>query len=296
MKWLITGASGLLGNNLCKHLTSKGHIVVGLYKSHSVDIINVKDIKMDLIDPAGIRDIISETAPDVIVYTAGRTNVDACENNMELAKLLHTDVPRAMAVEAKIHQSQFVSISTDHLWDGKKAFITEDTPANPINTYALTKHLGEKEVLEVNPKSLIIRTNFFGLGRPWRNSFSDWVIKELTSEKSIAVFTDSFFTPIGLTELNQIIEELVLLKASGIYNVAGGERISKYKFAHHLANHLGLRSDLIKPSIILNAKLSAPRPPDMSLSVEKIEKLLGKRMPTLNECFKTLALEINTNQ
>ena len=296
MKWLIFGASGLLGHSLCQYLEFQKQHVVGLYNTHSVDAKNIECIKVDLTDGAKIEDIISHTSPEIVVYAAGLTDVDLCESNEKLAKTLHADIPKIIATSSKNYKAQFIYISTDHLWNGRSPFVTESTPTDPVNAYARTKCLGEAEVTSVNPKSLIIRTNFFGQGRPWRISFSDWIIQALTSEKLITVFTDSFFTPIGLTELNKIIEELGLRKASGVYNVAGGERISKYEFAWRLADHLGLSTDLIKPSVILDARLNAPRPPDMSLSVDKIERFLNKKMPTLYECFKTLAIEINTNE
>jgi len=182
-----------------------------------------------------------------------------------------------MAIEAQKEGIQFVLISTDHLWDGALPFTTEETPTKPINVYARTKFLGKTEVLAANPESLVVRTNLFGLGRPWRKLFSDWVTQELISENIVSTFTDSYFTPIGLVQLCSNIEDLTLRKGTGIYNVAGRERISKYEFSLCLAKYLGLRTDLIKPGKIADAKLGAPRPPDMWLSVEKIEKFCSKK-------------------
>jgi dTDP-4-dehydrorhamnose reductase len=296
MKWLIFGASGLLGHSLCQYLESRKQHVVGLYNTHSIDVRNIECIKVDLTDGTKVESIITRTSPEIIVYAAGLTDVDLCESNEKLATILHADIPRVIATSSKKYEVQFVYISTDHLWNGKNPFITESTPTDPVNAYARTKCLGEAEVILANPQSLIIRTNFFGQGRPWRISFSDWIIQKLTAENIITAFTDSFFTPIGTPCLCSNIHELTQLKASGIYNVAGRERISKYEFALNLAKYLGLRIDLIKPGKILDAHLSAQRPSDMSLSVDKIETFLNKKMPASNECFKTLALEINASK
>ncbi len=288
MKWLISGASGLLGHQLCKYLETENQKIIGLHNKHTINIKNVECIKTDFTDLKKVKNIISDYLPNVIVYASGLTNVDACEENEPLAKKLHADIPTALAITAQNNGSQFIFISTDHLWDGSTALVTEKTPTQPINVYARTKVLGEKQVLDINPKSLVIRTNFFGKGRPWRKSLSDWIIEELISENAITAFTDSYFTPIDLTHLCKIIEALAKCKASGVYNIAGRQRISKYEFAHSLAIHLGLRTDLIRPGAIVDANLRAPRPSDMSLSAKKVEDKLKIKMPTLNECFTFL--------
>jgi dTDP-4-dehydrorhamnose reductase len=288
MKWLISGASGLLGHHFCKYLEFQDQKIIGLHNKHSIDVKSVECIQNDFTNLRKVENIILNSSPDVIVYASGLTNVDACEENEVLAKELHADIPTALAIAAKNNGSQFIFISTDHLWDGSTTLVTEETPTQPINVYARTKVLGERQILGVNPKNLIIRTNFFGRGRPWRKSLSDWIIEQLISENSLTAFTDTYFTPIDLNHLCENIMALADCKANGIYNIAGHQRVSKYAFAHYLAEHIGLRTDLIKPGKIIDANLKAPRPSDMSLSTKKIEAKLGIKMPTLTQCFECL--------
>lgn len=287
-KWLITGASGLLGYDLSRRLVSGGHQVVGLSNSHDIDISGIEGVKIDLSDLGAISKLVDETKPDVIVHSAGLTNVDACEANEELARVLHADVSEVLAKCAERHSAKMVYISTDHLWDGSVSSITENTKPHPINAYGRTKYEGEQRTAAHSPNSLIVRTNFFGPGRPWRRSFSDWVIDNLSAEIVIPTFTDSYFTPIDLHHLCKFIEMMVQRDISGIYNIAGCERVSKHDFAKRLAFVFGLDSKLIKPSQIANANLAAPRPVDMSLSVAKIEKKLNCKMPDLEKCIRSL--------
>jgi dTDP-4-dehydrorhamnose reductase len=290
MKWLITGSSGLLGHSLCNFLVSQGIEVVGLHHTHPIGVTGVKYYQIDLLDYDALKKLIRIEKPDVLVHSAGLTNVDACETNEELAKILHAKIPQIMATVAKDCRAQFVNISTDHLWDGSVSFITEEKPPQPINAYARTKYLGELKTLEANANSLILRTNFFGRGRPWRMSLSDWVINSLKKNQSFTGFTDVFFTPIELTRLSQLVIELVEAGASGIFNLAGCERVSKYNFSIELASHLGLNKTLVLPGSVTNAQLLVKRPTDMSLSVDKIETFLKKSMPSLSESFTTLKI------
>ena len=80
-------------------------------------------------------------------------------------------------------------------------------PPNPINIYAKTKLEDEHKTL-IHDVALIVRTNFFDIGRPWRLSFSDWIINILTMAKKLRMFEDAYFTPLSLDHLCEIILEI----------------------------------------------------------------------------------------
>lgn len=288
MKWLVTGSSGLLGHNLCNYLNSQNIKVIGLYHNHPIGIAEMESHRLDLLNFTALERLVKEEAPDVIVHTAGLTDVDGCDKNEDLAYALHAEAPAILASAAKNSGAHFVNISTDHLWEGAEPFIDEDKAPRPINAYARTKYLGETKTLSTNSNSLILRTNFFGQGRPWRFSFSDWIINSLQNKQPIATFTDAYFTPIGLSHLCPLIHELVTQGASGIFNLAGKERVSKFEFSIRLAAFLRLDDKFIRPGKLIDAHLTAQRPADLSLAVEKIERFLGKPMPSLDECFASL--------
>ena len=125
-KWLVTGSSGLLGHNLCTYLASRGIDVTGLHYTHPNGVAQVSSRKANLIDIASVEAIVLEESPDVIVHAAGLTNVEACETNESLAKILHADIPKKMAHLAIQCDARMVLISTDHLWDGSTALISEE--------------------------------------------------------------------------------------------------------------------------------------------------------------------------
>jgi dTDP-4-dehydrorhamnose reductase len=76
----------------------------------------------------------------------------------------------------------------------------------------------------------------------------------------------------------QAVHDLVDLKASGIFHVVGDERISKYEFGLKLAQEFNLATTLLKPGYIADQSMLALRPHDMSLSNQKICKLLGRKL------------------
>ena len=98
-----------------------------------------------------------------------------------------------------------------------------------------------------------------------------------------------YFTPLPVQTLCSTIAELVECGATGVFNVAGRERISKHDFVVAYARSRCLALSLIRPASIEQAGLTARRPQDMSQSVEKISATLGHPMPDIRECLEILA-------
>lgn len=285
---MVTGASGILGQALCQYLLEKNQTVFALTHRHGINIGGVQEINFDMRDTDKMNGVIIDAQPEIIIHTAALTDVDACENNPDLAADLNSIATNNFAVAASQIQAKFVFISTDHLWDGTQSFVNESAIPQPLNVYAQTKWDGEQATLKADENNLVLRTNFFGRGHPWHKSFSDWIIDALRSGEKLNMFTDSHFTPISLSHLCPLIYALIVEKASGIFHVAGSERVSKYDFAKRLAKSLNLDSDLISNSIMAEATLPTPRPKDMSLSTAKVSAFLKIEMPSVDEGFASI--------
>ena len=281
--WLVIGASGLFGYGLCRELLAVGASVTAMRHSHSLGLSGLSEMKADLTAPDALSRLLERTPAATIVYAAGLTSVDACERNESLALLLHAEVPAALAKICHAEGRGLVTISTDHLWDGTRALVTEDTPLAPVNAYARTKAAGEAAVRSAMPDALVLRTNFFGNGRPWRKSLSDWMLGELRAGRSLTGFVDAYFTPIAVPLLCRTLLRCVSNGLTGLYHAAGAERVSKHEFALRLADHVGLPSRLVQPGRLAEASLPARRPLDMSLSTTKLADAIGRPAPSLEE-------------
>ncbi|WP_417454774.1 SDR family oxidoreductase [Kiloniella sp.] len=293
MTWLITGASGLLGSQICYHLSMNNINAIGVVNHHSMPFKGITTIQCDITDDAEILQLLENAQPKKIIHCAALTNVDECERNIDLATKLHVTAPDIMARWASINACKMVYISTDHLWDGSKKHVQEHEQPQPLNAYAMTKYLGEKQVLSSNPNTLVARTNFYGKGLEWRTSFSDWILSALQGAETVYGYTDVFFSPLHRTHLINILMDLVAHDGKGIYHVASAERISKYNFIKKVAIKFGLpdvRLEGIKSSNIQSQTL---RPKDMSLSSEKTSKLLDQKMPSIDEGIDSLYAEMN---
>lgn len=284
---LITGGSGLLALNWACAMRREWDVVLGTH-AHTVRLEGVSARPLDLEDGNILARQFKEIAPDLVVHAAGLTSVDQCEENPDLARHVNAGLARNVAEAAATGNIRLVHISTDHLFAGTRSGYREEDAPEPLNEYARSKLLAEEWVGQANLRALIIRTNFFGWGHAGRQSFSDWIIYSLRAGREITLFDDVFFTPILADALAKAAHRLVGLAASGTFNVAGDERVSKYEFAKRLAQAFDLPGELIQRGRIRDAGLFAKRPPDMSMDNTKASDLLSASLGRLDDYIRIL--------
>lgn len=125
---------------------------------------------------------------------------------------------------------------------------------------------------------MIIRTNFFGWGTSYRNSLSDYIIKNLSLNKKIFLNDDIYFNPVYLGNLIECINKLIIQNKFGIYNITSNKQISKFSFGKKLAKIFDLDDNLIKKNI----KTDVLKPKNMSLNNNKIKKLINSKFLNLS--------------
>jgi len=273
-KVLVTGGSGLLALNWACAIRATHDVVLATH-TRKVKLEGTVATPLSLEDPDTLERALKRHAPDIVVHTAGITSVDECERDEPAARHIYADLSRNVAAAARAAGAALVHISTDHLGNGENAFQKEDAALEPLNAYARTKLAAERAVAEVYPAALIVRTNFFGWGHRHRVSFTDWIYYSLREGAPLTMFDDVFMTTIIADGVAHASLRLLDSGASGIYNVAGEERISKYDFAMALAERFDLPKALISRGKIGDSRLSARRPRDMSLDVSKARQRLG---------------------
>jgi len=284
---LITGGSGLLAINWACAVRDDWDVILGIHR-HKVNLDGVRTYLLELENTELLERQLAELSPDLVIHTAGMTSVDQCEQEPELAEQINASLARNIAIATAKSGVSLVHISTDHLFEGSGKNYKEESAVNPANEYGRTKALAEKWVQAENKEALIIRTNFFCWGHANRQSFSDWLIQSLRNDKKLNLFDDVYFSPILADTLALTVHELVEKKTSGVYNLVGDERVSKYDFAIALCMEFGLPTTLLKREQIKNANLQAKRPQDMSLDNQKIKNYLGRNMGSVAQFLEML--------
>jgi dTDP-4-dehydrorhamnose reductase len=286
---LVTGASGLLGVSLVSLAQEQGREVVGLYHNHPVHIDGVKLLAADLADQAETCRIFEELEPSSVVHCAAATDVDWCEEHPEEAHKINVMVPAAIAAICSRISGRLLYISTDSVFDGARGNYAEADTPEPVNVYAKTKLLGERQVLRQNPTASVARVSIYGWNAQNKESLAEWVLQRLAVGSIVPGFSDVIFCPVLANDLAEVLLALLDRDLASLYHVVGSEPISKYEFARRVASSFGFDPGRVVPTRLADARLKARRPLNTSLNTEKVCAALGRPMPDVEAGLRRFA-------
>lgn len=275
---LVTGASGLLGLNFALRFY-RDHKVTGVDRRSQLTAAPFDMLSADLAEESAIERVLKDVQPKLVVHCAALANLDACEENPELAYQLNAEMPAEMAKHCHSLGIKLVHISTDAVFDGLRGNYREEDEPNPIGVYAASKLAGERAVLNANPSALVARVNFYGWSLDGNRSLAEFFFNNLTADRQVNGFTDVYFCPLEASLLVEILFELAVRNCAGLYHVVSSECWSKYDFGCALAERFGLDSSLIQPISIQQGGLRAARSPNLRLNNEKLICELGQPVP-----------------
>jgi len=156
--WLVTGAGGMLGQDVLAHLVATGDDAVGLDRR-----------SLDITDPTLVRAAVREHRPDIVVNCAAWTAVDDAEEHELEALWINGDGARNLAEACARAGASMLQVSTDYVFAGTATVpYGEDDPTDPLNAYGRTKLAGEAAVRATLPDTgFVIRTAWlYGAGGP----------------------------------------------------------------------------------------------------------------------------------
>lgn len=157
---LLTGGSGRLGSFIRKNIRKE----YNLYSPLSSE--------MNILKNLDISTFLNKNKVEMILHCAAFTDVKAAEKKFLEASEINVIGTLNLLKEAVERDIDFVFISTDAVFDGKKGNYQPLDPVNPQNKYAKTKTAAELLVRNYE-KSVIIRTAFFEYDFPYDIAFYD---------------------------------------------------------------------------------------------------------------------------
>lgn len=233
MKILITGASGMLGKDLCPVLEDEGHQII----ETDVETLDITDISQ-------IKKEFTTHNPDFVIHCAAYTNVDKAEEEEFKAKLINTKGTENIAKICAENDIPLFYISTDYVFDGEsqKPYTPQDKP-NPINVYGKTKLYGEKAVTKFCEKYYIARTSWL-YGHHGKN-FVETMLS-LANKDEIKVVDDQIGCPTWTVDLANAIAEIIDDGYEyGVYHLCGKGQTSWYGFAKEIFKLAKIEANVI---------------------------------------------------
>lgn len=279
MKILLLGANGQVGWELQRSLSPLGELIV------------CDRQKADLEDLVGLKKLIHQVSPKIIVNAAAYTAVDKAESESERAFLINSEAVGLMAEAASKLGVRLVHYSTDYVFDGSKeeAYLESDS-VSPLNVYGRSKLAGEEAITKSGCDHYIFRTSWvYG---QHGNNFIKTILRLAQERDDVKIVADQFGAPTSAELIADVTAHALKatvggqIQKNGVYHLTASGRASWFDFACYVlaqAQLMGLTSKIMQGNItsILSEEFPVPaqRPKNSSLNLNKIAQTFGLIMP-----------------
>jgi dTDP-4-dehydrorhamnose reductase len=247
MRWLVTGAGGMLGRDLCAVLAEAGES----------DVVAATRAQLDVTDPAAVRAAVD--GADVVLNAAAWTDVDGAETAEEAATAVNGHAVRMLAGVAG---KRLIHLSTDYVFAGTATTpYPEDAAPAPVNAYGRGKAVGERAVLAAGGS--VVRTAWlYGAHGP---NFVRTMLRLAAERDTVAVVDDQQGPP---TWSYALARQLVALAgataagraAPGAYHGTAAGSTTWYGLARAVFAEAGLDPARVHPTTSDRFPRPATRP------------------------------------
>lgn len=251
--WLVLGAAGMLGTDLCEVLTA----------DPTVKLTATTRDQVDLLDEAAVREAV--VGQDVVVNAAAWTDVDGAEAAPEQAMACNGDAVGTLARACCDAGARLLHISTDYVFAGDATEpYAEDAPPAPINAYGASKLRGEEHVRRELPKTgYVVRTAWL-YGAHGRN-FVNTMLRLARERDTVDVVNDQRGQPTWSFALAERLVELghaalAGRAPAGIYHGTASGETTWYGLAKAVFELTGLDPARVRPTTSARFVRPARRP------------------------------------
>ncbi|WP_152230269.1 dTDP-4-dehydrorhamnose reductase [Georgenia ruanii] len=247
MRWLVAGATGMLGTDLVARLRGDGR-----------DVVAAGHAELDITDPVAVAARVRDV--DVVVNCAAWTAVDDAETHEGAAFRLNATAPQLLARAAHAAGARLVQVSTDYVFDGAAtAPYAEDAPLAPVSAYGRTKAAGEWAVRAETDDYLVVRTAW--LYGAHGACFPRTMARLAAERPQLQVVADQVGQPTWTADLADLLVRLVDAGApSGTYHGTASGQVSWHGFARAVVAAAGKDPAMVAETTSAAFVRPAPRP------------------------------------
>ncbi|SDU86379.1 dTDP-4-dehydrorhamnose reductase [Jiangella alkaliphila] len=246
MRWLITGAAGMLGRDVATVLDD-------------ADVTALGRSQLDITDAAAVDDAVR--GHDVVVNTAAWTDVDGAETAEAAAAAVNGTAPAHLAASCARHGARLVHVSTDYVFDGAATTpYPEDAPTAPRSAYGRGKLAGERAVLSALPDAgYVVRTAW--LYGEHGGNFVKTMARLSAARETLDVVDDQRGQPTWSMDVATALVGLVRAEApAGVYHATNSGETTWFGLARAVFAQLGLDPERVRPTTTDKFPRPAPRP------------------------------------
>jgi len=254
MRLLVTGAAGMLGQDVVGAAEAAGHEVTALARRD-----------LDISDAAAVAEAVRAAAPDAVVNCAAWTDVDGAEGDEEAATRVNGVAVGHLARVAGERGAHLVHVSTDYVFDGRatRPYVESDRVA-PVSAYGRSKLAGER-ALDLDRGACVRAAWLFGAGG---QNFVATMLRLSAERSELTVVDDQVGIPTFTGHLAPALVGIAERRTPGLLHAHGPASCSWHDLAvaifagagREVVLHRGSSADLDRP---------APRPAYSVLGTER---------------------------
>lgn len=262
LKIALTGGDGLVGSRIIELL------------KNDFEFINLSQKEMDITDKDRVYKVLKEINFDVFLHLAAYTNVSQAEIEKEICFKVNVEGTKNVFEVVSFKKKQFIYISTDFVFDGKKHIYQQLTPSyyedskpNPLGVYGQSKYEGEKIVAK---EAMIVRISY-----PYRARFEAKLDffrkfkKYLEEKKPLTLIKDSLMTPTFIDDIAYGLRYLIKNFSKEIFHLVGSDCLSPYQIGLIIAEKFNLDKGLISEISFVDFIKGRPYFPQFSVIKSK---------------------------
>lgn len=260
-KILVTGGNGQLGSCL-KKLQEQYNEYEFLFTSSS---------ELDITDEEAVRTYFQKFQPQYCINASAYNAVDLAESEKEKAYAVNAYGVENLAKVSAENDAVFIHVSTDYVFNGETNLAyDEDDFTDPIGVYGGSKREGEILALEVNPKTIILRTSW--LYSEFNKNFVKTMLQLFSNKKELGIVADQFGQPTNANDLAEAIMAIIKApkKIYGIYHFSNYGETTWFDFARKIAEY-SHSSVQLNPLTTAEYPTPAKRPQRSTMCLDKIE-------------------------
>jgi dTDP-4-dehydrorhamnose reductase len=287
MRIYVIGGEGQVARSLREAGHENPDLVIGWSVRPEVDILS----------PNLIGRALADFSPDIVVNPAAYTAVDRAEAEPELAFAINRDGAAAVATAAKQRDIPIVHLSTDYVFDGRKAcpYIETDAVA-PQSVYGRSKLAGELAVAAANERNVILRTSW--IYSPFGTNFVRTMLRLASEHNRLRVVGDQIGCPTYAPDIANAIVAISRMigssgwhvRFSGVTHLAGPDQVTWFAFAQEIMRLVkvkGGREAAVDEITTADYPTAAVRPANSRLNCDRLCSIFSVRLPALSQSLKT---------
>jgi dTDP-4-dehydrorhamnose reductase len=286
LRVLVTGGGGLLGGRLAGLLHHRGFEVAAAHRS-SLPPPGPRPVLVELTDEAALARLLDALRPDAVVHAAVLGRADECEARPEAAERVNARLPGTVARLCRERACRLVALSTDLVFGGDRAAVSEQDSPRPLSVYGRTKLAGEEAVLRELPSAAIARVALvLGRGHGSRLTSTESVWRALREGRPLRLFTDEYRTPVDPESVADAVSRLLVRGGGGRFHLGGPERLSRHELGLRVARAFGLPESAVTPGRQADHAGPDARAADVSLASTRARRELGWEPRPIDEAIR----------